>query len=259
MRDLDLRALNSATKYPSIATYHDLDKTNGNLLESGNPFAGHDGAVHISEKLDGTNARIICVGDDWFIGSREELLTAAGDRIPNPKLGIVDALDAIAESFTIRPSDAEVIVFYVEVYGNRKLPAWKNYGDGSVSGVRCFDVALVPFAVLDKPIEEIALWRDRGGQTFMSARDLVISWAMLPGMPLVPSVTDYPADKLPETIEDMRDFLAEALPATRAAVTEGGSTGRPEGLVLRTNDRRIIRKARNEDYDRTLKRRGGGR
>lgn len=248
---MDLRKLNSATKYPSIATYHDLDPSNGHLIESGNPFAGHDGEVFVTEKVDGTNARLIKYEDDWFIGSREELLTARGDRIPNTQLGIVDAVLPYADREEWAPG--EVLVYYFEVYGARKLPAWPKYGDGSTAAVRCFDFARIPAEVLDWPIEKIAAWRDGGGQRYFSARDLTISVPWPGGFNLVPTLTVFPAAELPATVQGMRDFMGELAPQTRAAIDPAAARpGPPEGLVLRTLDRGIIRKARFEDYDRTL-------
>ena len=249
--NIDLRKLNSATKYPSIPTYHQLDPaSNGRLLESGNPFADHDGPVYITEKVDGVNARIICIDDDWFIGSREELLTARGDRVPNPTLGIVDALCDVAGGLWV-DTGHKIYVYFVEVYGLKPMPGWKIYGDGSKVGVRLFDVAEVPLGVLKWPIEQIAAWRDRGGQAYEISPVLsTVRWGLetVPQPLVVPSGKDLPAD-----LQGMRDFLGHWLPLTRAAIDKGAATPvNPEGAVLRTADRSIIVKARFQDYDRTL-------
>ncbi len=74
-----LPGLNSATKYPSIPTYHALDPKNGNLLEEPVSF-GHE-QVLLTEKVDGTNVRLIFIHGHWFVGSREELLTHGGERL----------------------------------------------------------------------------------------------------------------------------------------------------------------------------------
>src|SRR5687767_1954189 len=90
VRTADLKAINSMTKYPSIPTYHALDPRDGSLLEETIPFSG---MVIGTEKIDGTNSRIILLPDGtYLLGSREELLYARGDLIGNPALGIVDAL-----------------------------------------------------------------------------------------------------------------------------------------------------------------------
>src|SRR5262249_26329407 len=88
-RAVDLVKLNSMTKYPSIPTYHLLGEK-GALLDERVAFAGR---VLGSEKVDGTNGRVIFLPDGcWIVGSREELLLARGDLIGNPALGIADAL-----------------------------------------------------------------------------------------------------------------------------------------------------------------------
>ena len=67
-------ALNSATKYPPIEMYHVLDER-GTLTED--LTFGFAGDVVFTEKVDGTNARIILLpGGDYIIGSREHLLYA---------------------------------------------------------------------------------------------------------------------------------------------------------------------------------------
>jgi hypothetical protein len=93
-----LREINTATKYPSIATYHEIDK---GILKEGTATVFPQGSTVIgTEKVDGTNARIVFLPDgNYLIGSREELLYAGGDLIHNPSQGIVDALRAKADWF----------------------------------------------------------------------------------------------------------------------------------------------------------------
>ena len=80
-------ALNSLTKYPSIPTLHALGEK-GRLTETLNvDFSGDD--VYATEKIDGTNARIIMLGDEYIIGSRENLLTHSDDLLFDPAQGIV--------------------------------------------------------------------------------------------------------------------------------------------------------------------------
>ena len=74
LKTVDLSKINSLTKYPSIPTYHKLDPKNGSLLEEALNFQG---TLIATEKVDGTNARIICLPDgNYLLGSREELLYA---------------------------------------------------------------------------------------------------------------------------------------------------------------------------------------
>jgi hypothetical protein len=54
--------------------------------EEATAFAG---TVIATEKVDGTNSRVICLPDGCsLLGSREELLYGKGDLIGNPALGI---------------------------------------------------------------------------------------------------------------------------------------------------------------------------
>ena len=64
---VNLDAINSATQYPSIETYHKL--ASGRLTEELN-FT-FEGNVILTEKINGTNGRAILMPDgDFFIGSR---------------------------------------------------------------------------------------------------------------------------------------------------------------------------------------------
>src|SRR6478752_4862424 len=90
IRNIDLGKLNSMTKYPSILTYHTLGEK-GLLQERVQiPF---EGRVIGTEKVDGTNARLIfCPDESVIVGSREDLLWERRDLIGNPSMGIVEAL-----------------------------------------------------------------------------------------------------------------------------------------------------------------------
>ncbi|MFW5416407.1 hypothetical protein J0910_07270 [Nocardiopsis sp. CNT-189] len=249
-RTVDLDALNSATKYPSIPTYHVLDPKNGGLLEQTAAFSGE---VVLSEKVDGTNARIILFpGGDYILGSREELLYARGDLIGNPALGIVDALRGPAGRLT--PPETGLRVHYLEVYGGKVTGASKEYTGSRAVGHRLFDIADVGADVLSLPRPRISAWREEGGQAFLPEDELAAA-AEKEGWERVPLLGAVDAAELPAGVAEMQEFLAERLPGTRAAL-DGGAGGRPEGVVLRTPDRSAIAKARFQDYRRTLKRRG---
>lgn len=253
MTDLDLRALNSATKYPSIFTYHALGER-GALTEEATEFHGD---VILTEKIDGTNSRIILTPDgDWFIGSREELLTAKGDRVHNPALGIVDALRDLPARLT-GDADESILVAFLETYGARIGGQAKQYTGNGAAGWRMFDLAFIPTGVLGWDRERIAAWRDGGGQRFAREGTLQESAAHW-GVKLTPRLGVIPAEKLPTSIEDTHAWLTEVAPSTLAALDEGAG-GRAEGVVLRDETRTVIAKARFEDYARTLRRRTGGR
>jgi hypothetical protein len=252
VRMVDLVKLNSLTKYPSIPTYHTLDPKNGNLLDEVVPF---EGLVIGTEKVDGTNARVICLTDGSFIlGSREEFLYARGDLIGNSALGIVEAMKATAER--LRQEDlSAVVVYYFEVYGGKVTGSSKQYtGEGRI-GSRLFDVATIPEyeVLLRRSTSQISQWREGGGQVFLDEAALH-SIAERYSLELTPRVFEVEASELPKGIEATYSFLQQASPTTLCAL-DSLAGGKPEGLVVRTLSRSVIAKARFADYERTLKKR----
>ena len=254
-----LDSLNSATKYPSIETYHTLgDK--GRLSEPAVDFG--DDHVFITEKVDGTNVRLIfdCSGD-LFIGSREELLTHSDDVVRNPALGIVEALLPVLNDTWLRPEvkvPEHLFVIYVELFGHRQTPAWKQYGDGSTAMWRMFDACTVPEDVLEWPKDRVAGWRDRGGQAFLNEFQLK-QLSVATGISLTPRAKAPSAQlgwlgtDLPKGIAEMQEFMTIELGPHTRMVNSAGVLGRAEGYVIRNTDRTRIAKARFEDYERTLR------
>lgn len=248
LRTVDLRKVNSLTKYPSIPTHHALDPKNGGLLEEPTVY---EGPVIGTEKVDGANARIILLPDGgWLIASREDLLTARGDIVRNSAYGIVDALSEIADGMDGQVIRGKVIALFLEVYGVRQLPAWKQYGAGQPA-FRLFDAAVIDVAMLDREVEAIASWRQHGGQPFLGEEDLA-DLAKRCGLELTPRLFEIDGSDLPADIEGMRAFLEQY---KTTLVATSGDPGLNEGIVLRSADRNVISKARFQDYDRTLKRR----
>ncbi|BAY33604.1 hypothetical protein NIES2107_55040 [Nostoc carneum NIES-2107] len=248
LHSCDLSRLNSMSKYPSIPTYHGLGEK-GALLEQTVKF---DGEVILTEKVDGTNSRIIILPDGNFVlGSREELLYAKGDLIGNPALGIVDALKNSA--YSLPHSSSEIVVAYLELYGGKITSASKQYTSQQAVGWRLFDVAVfrdieVLFA---KSLQQLAAWRENGGQSFLSEAELKQA-AKDYGFELTPrigTVTNLPVD-----IQETYEFLKATIPQTQVSLDEGAG-GRAEGIVARNNSRKAIAKLRFEDYERHAKRR----
>ncbi|AEV86613.1 hypothetical protein ACWT_5596 [Actinoplanes sp. SE50] len=251
MRTADLTALNSLTKYPSIPTYHELDPRNGGLTETVTVLPG---PVYASEKIDGTNSRLIMLPDgNHLIGSREELLYARGDLIGNPSQGIVASLRTVAENLPDQHLPADTLrVYYLELYGGRIGAQAKNYSTRGAIGWRLFDVAEVSglAELLTWPAPRIAAWREDGGQTWATEDEL----RAVTAFDLAPQLFTMDGADLPADVAGMHAFLGERLPRTLVALDDSGQ-GRPEGIVLRTADRSVIAKARFQDYERTLKRR----
>jgi hypothetical protein len=252
---VDLRVVNSVTKYPSIPTYHELDPRNGGLLDTCVPFAG---TVIGTEKVDGTNSRIILLPDGaWLLGSREELLYARGDLIGNPALGIVEALRPVAAELALGAIRPLIRVYFLELYGGRIGGQARQYtADSARVGWRLFDVALIDFAEVEGwPAERISRWRDEGGQAYLAEAELERA-ARDAGLALTPRLFTLDAADLPTDIEGTQAFLDRHLSGSRCVLDESGQ-GTAEGIVLRTPDRSVIAKARFQDYQRTLKRRAG--
>ncbi len=249
-RDLDLRKLNSATKYPSIPTYHALGER-GSLLEETISFDGQP--LIATEKVDGTNSRIMVMPDGcYLIGSREELLHAKGDLIHNPALGIVDALKPVADRITAayQSPEATITTFYLETYGGKTTAAAKQYTSKREFGYRVFDVNQIPIGQLDEALEAISLWRENGGQEFLAETALA---ELTDRMELERTPRISVVAPLPNTIEATHKWLSSMIEKTLVALdSEAG--GRPEGLVVRTADRGRIAKIRFEDYERHAKR-----
>lgn len=236
------------TKYPSIPTYHALGDKGALLSET----VGFNGSILITEKIDGTNARIILTPDGEFVlGSREELLFAKGDLIGNPALGIVQALKSAAAALP-RPN-GEIVVAYAEVYGGKVTAASKQYTAQQTVGWRLFDIAVIAdFETLfTKSAQQLASWRDNGGQRFLN-EDQLGERARDYGFELTPRLATVEA--LPAGIPETHEFLKTLLPHTHAAL-DAGAGGRPEGVVARTPSRSAIAKLRFEDYERQAKRR----
>ena len=256
---MDLAKLNSATKYPSILTYHEMGDRGRLNPKVQVPFPAGE-TLYVNEKVDGTNARIIIPPDcnpvvhgtrrKYLIGSREELLTAAGDLVYAPDYGIVDVLRPIAEGLPPHPDSLRT--FYFEVFG-AGLPAEKQYTDQKRTSVRLFDESEVPLNVLDMPIEKIAAWRDHGGQRFLDVHfveehiECLKHDGLITDLDMVPHLETV-AD-LPDTIEATYEWFKAY---EKSECDLGGGKGRSEGVVVRTGDRRMIAKLRFEDYERTL-------
>jgi len=240
--------LNSLTKYPSIFTYHCLGEK-GSLAEAlvdDKDFSLYD-KCYISEKIDGTNARIIFAKDDYIIGSRDELLFAKGDRFGNPQLNIVNTIKGIAEGLSAEFSG--IYILYGEVYGGNVTKASKQYTNDKTFAFRVFDFAEVSTAIISEPLEKISTWREHGGQTFLDVNALM-DIAKKYDLETVPFIDQINGNVIPKDRFSMLTFL-QNFSETKAGIN---NKGKSEGIVVRNHDRSLIRKIRFEDYERTAKR-----
>lgn len=250
--------LNSLTKYPSIQTYHEIDRgcVKANLTD-GVSFSND--AVYITEKVDGTNGRIIIYNNDYIIGTREELVYRRGDIFGNPSQGVYNVMKKYAEAMVDKlPNDNKIRVFYGEVYGSN-INGFKQYTKHRKSNLRFFDYIIFDndiTDILNKSIEHIALWRDTGGQPFANLNDFhsIIDYLGFSDN-TVPYICECSGSDIPISRADTYEWLKQ-FSVTRATIDEDKFSGRSEGVVVRNFDRTMIRKIRFEDYEKALRKFG---
>lgn len=245
-----INEINSMTKYPSIKTYHRMAEKGKLTNEVQVPF---DKPAILTEKVDGTNARIIVFSDGFYIiGSRDELLYAKGDLIVNPQLGIVSTLKPIAEKIEPLPQMFGcVMVYYFEVFGGNISKASKQYTGNEKFGARLFDIAYIEDRenICSLPIEKIANWRNNGGQNFFSEDSLTFHARTL-NLEVTPRINvSYP---IPTDIKETFDWLKSQIKVSNV-VLDNSAIGKPEGIVIRTEDRSRIAKLRFDEYERTFR------
>jgi len=239
-----LDKLNTATKYPSILTYHAMGEK-GILSSELTDGEGFDSsAILVTEKIDGTNARIIFdEGGDFIIGSREDLIYADGDRIWNSKHPILqELLGRNIQSVIAGFANEGVTVLYGEVYSEKV-----NTGYTTSHGFLLFDAVSLNVEILDSSLNEIALWRENGGQSFHSMELLDTYRDLAPRVPAL-AAAEKSLELPPKDLNGTYNYLCKYLPHSNL-----GGVKKPEGVIIRTPDRRLIRKLRFQDYERTLR------
>ncbi|MBP1992321.1 RNA ligase family protein [Paenibacillus eucommiae] len=257
---MDLKKINSLTKYPSILTYHQLGER-GRLTDELSESKGFSPLeeVYVYEKVDGENSRIIVFKNndkeiDYLIGSREELLFAKGDRIGNPYGNIAEFLKPLADKFVdtiFSNNDWALTVIFQESYGGKTKSA-KNYTETKIQDYRVFDVFSLNQRELDHllslPQEKIAEWRDHGHQPFCKEAEKLefVDKLQLKSAPLLKKVNG--AD-FPVTLNETYSFLKQ-FSETQVGMD---AAGKSEGIIVRTSDRKQIRKIRFEDYERSFR------
>lgn len=243
---MNLELLNSATKYPSIPVLH---KLNDRGVPTDECLSIPSEPLFVTEKIDGTNARIIVIQDvyrrvDWFIGSRESLLTARGDRIFNNQLGVVEATHHIADM--CHPQDF-ITVYYGEVYGH-KINAGGNYTQSGHVGFRLFDIATITQSNFDilasMSRSEVAKWRESVGPEFFP---YLLDERKPDRVDCVPVI--YGCRNPPTDVRSVKSWLDDVSKTTRCGLDNDEiQRGYSEGVVVRTADRSFIAKIRHDDY-----------
>lgn len=240
--------INSLTKYPSILTLHKLGQKGRLTDELTTDIEGEQ--LFATEKIDGTNVRIICLKDEYLVGSREFLLHYCKDLFFDPAQGIVEGLKDLRVPI---PHATDLTVIYGELFGGKVSSNSKQYGMDKL-GFRVFDIAVFnDLSILDQSLEDISRWREREteggiiyGQNFLP-RDVLDTYSTV--FDIVPSVPFEVGDVSHRTI---LDNLRKFIPETNVALSDL-ALKKPEGVVLRNNSRTKIVKVRYEDYERTLR------
>lgn len=240
--------INTLTKYPSILTLHKIGEKGRLMNEFTTSLEGE--TMYATEKIDGTNVRIICWGDEYLIGSRDFILHHNHDLYFDQAQGIVEAIKQLQP---LIPNRQTLSVIYGELYGGKVSSNSKWYGQDKM-GFRVFDVAnFYDMAILEKSLPEISTWREREtdqgiiyGQRFQALPSII---GAFPDFELVPEIEFELGDMSHETI---LNNLKKYLPETNVALSDK-ALKRAEGIVLRNASRTKIVKLRFEDYERTLR------
>jgi hypothetical protein len=240
--------INTFTKYPSILTLHQLGEK-GRLKDTlTTPIQGEK--MFATEKIDGTNVRIICYGGEYLIGAREFILHHSHDLYFDNAQSIVDGLKELEIKI---PKTEKFTVIYGEFYGGKTSANSKWYGQDK-KGFRVFDVAIYDdLSILEMSLQEISRWRERQtengiiyGQNFLTRSEMM---EQFPNFEFVPSIEFNLGDMSHKVVlENLKKYI----PTTNVALSESAMK-KTEGVVLRNERRTKIVKVRFEDYERTLR------
>lgn len=240
--------INTLTKYPSILTLHQLGEKGRLRNELTTPILGEK--MYATEKIDGTNVRIICYGSEYLIGAREFILHHSQDLYFDNAQGIVDGL----KELNIKVQHTEKFtVIYGEFYGGKTTANSKWYGQDK-NGFRVFDIAVYDdLSILELSQPEISKWREREtengiiyGQNFLTRSEMQSKFSDFELVPLV----DFELGDMSHKV--VLDNLKKFIPNTNVALSEN-ALKKSEGIVLRNESRTKIVKIRFEDYERTLR------
>ena len=240
--------INTLTKYPSILTLHQLGER-GILKDELTTFIQGE-KMYATEKIDGTNARIVCLGNEYLIGAREFILHHSHDLYFDTAQGIVDGLRKLSIQ---APVTNKLTVIYGEFYGGKTSANAKWYGQEK-NGFRVFDVAVYnDLSILEMPQQDISSWREREtdsgivyGQSFLTRTEMKNEFS---GFEFVPSIEFDLGDFSHRVV---LDNLKKFIPTTNVPLSEN-ALKKAEGVVLRNETRSKIVKVRYEDYERTLR------
>lgn len=254
-----LQLLNTLTKYPSIEVYHKLGQKGESIDELTNSFSFDNRTVYVTEKIDGTNSRVLMLTDDngnvvdYIIGSRQDLLYARNDRRRDPTCGIVDTMIVPADSICLL-CDGNLLpnhlyVLYGETYGGN-LPEAKQYtSNKNVTDIRFFDMWHMPMDEVMEKLEmtddKLSSWREHGGQPYVHVDELDEFCKMFM-LTRVPYIKAIPGTDIPTSLQGVWDWMQEF--AQTNVKMDDNARSNAEGVVVRYGDRSEIRKIRFPNY-----------
>lgn len=263
--------LNSITEYPSILTYHKLGDKGAllNELYDENRF-GKDDMLEVTEKVDGTNMRLIITNSDYFIGTRSNIVYAKDDRIINdPSVEVVlKSCEYLINNFIgDKLLDDNVYVIYGEVYGYNVCNGSKVYcsiSDSNHRKFRVFDIRAFPClrleSLLDKSIQEIS-WFKSNSKEYWYDYDELDAFCAQYQLERTPELMRISERDLPTDFDEVYKWMTQFKESKSVIGTpvEGkeynAKFGMSEGIVIRNTDRSVISKLRFEDYERTIRKR----
>lgn len=260
----DEKKLNSLTKYPSIETFHKINKkTLLDTLTEDRKLTSKEEVLYFSEKIDGTNTRVLISGNEYIIGSREDLLYGNIQGYIKPQSNdktinaiIKTGIEIAERILKINSPDPKVLfVLYGETFGGNIGKQCKNYSKSGITDFRLFDSFTIEesdiMTLFEKSIDQISSWRKKGNQPFVSLVELT-NISKLYNIHQVPSVMIGKLKEIPTTLQDTYEFI-EQFATTKVGLDV---IGRSEGIVVRDINRKYIRKLRFEDYEKTFKKMG---
>lgn len=256
LREFGKSKLNTLTKYPSILTLHEIGKKNRLTDKLTTSLVGKN--LYATEKIDGTSIRLLYYKGERIVGTRENLFTFEQSdfiNIPKEFFSMINYVKPFYEKakWNIKYDTDKLTVLYGELYGSTIGSNAKNYGTDKI-GFRLFDVVVYEdLSILNRPLEDISRWREKVtangiiyGQNFLTRDEMTSQFKEFEFAPTV----DFDLGDMSH--EAILCNLKNYIPTTNVALSES-ALKRPEGLILRSEDRSAIVKVRYEDYERTLR------
>lgn len=240
--------INTLTKYPSILTLHKLGERGRLTTDLTTDITNEQ--MYATEKIDGTNVRIVMYGNEYLIGSRENILHHNNDLYYDPAQTIVDGFYNL-EIPTVETEKLTIV--FGEYFGGKVSSNSKQYGSDHV-GFRVFDIVeFADLSMLDLSLTELSRWRETEtpegliyGQPFLSLSERESRFPEYQYVPHIEfKINGY--DHV-NVLESLRTYI----PTTNVALSSTAGL-KPEGVILRNANRTKIVKVRYEDYERSIK------